>query len=50
MSSMKSRAQLAGILYVLTGLTGAFNLLYIRSAFMVPGMQPRQPAVSLMRH
>ncbi len=37
MSSVKSRARLAGILYLLMGGTGAFNLLYIPSAFIVPG-------------
>jgi hypothetical protein len=37
MTSIKSRARLAGILYLLMGLTGAFNLLYIPAAFMVRG-------------
>ncbi len=37
MSSIKSRARFAGIFYLLTGLTGAFNLLYIPAAFVVRG-------------
>lgn len=37
MSSTKSKARFAGILYCLTSLPGAFNLLYIPAAFIVPG-------------
>jgi hypothetical protein len=37
MSSIQSRARFAGILYLLMGITGAFNLLYIPAAFIVRG-------------
>jgi hypothetical protein len=37
MSSIKSRARLAGIQYLLMGFTGAFNLLHIPAALIVPG-------------
>ena len=37
MNSTKAKARFAGILYMLTSLTGAFNLLYVPAAFIVPG-------------
>jgi uncharacterized membrane protein YwzB len=37
MNPNRSKARLAGIFYALMGSTGAFNLLYIPAAFIVPG-------------
>ena len=37
MNSNRSKARLAGIFYALMGSTGAFNVLYIPAAFVVPG-------------
>ncbi len=37
MNSTKKAARVAGLLYLLVGITGAFNLLYVPSAFIVPG-------------
>lgn len=37
MSSTKKTARVAGILYLLMAFTGAFSIMYIPSAFIVPG-------------
>jgi hypothetical protein len=37
MKSIKTTARQAGVLYLLLGITGVFHLLYIPSAFFVPG-------------
>ncbi|MBI3660323.1 DUF4386 domain-containing protein [Candidatus Acetothermia bacterium] len=37
MNSTKETARVAGLLYLLLGITGAFSILYIPSAFIVPG-------------
>lgn len=37
MSSIKSKARLAGVLYVVTGLLGWFSIMYIPSVFVVHG-------------
>src|SRR3712207_807542 len=37
MKSARETARVAGILYLLVAITGAFSLLYVPAAFIVPG-------------
>lgn len=37
MNSIKANARQAGVLYLLSAITGVFSLIYIPSVFIVPG-------------